>query len=125
MLRNNNQACISHGSVCTEPGTSQPPDRLCPCVAISCAACPVYKHEGICTECRTNSTKLFVRDPIRISRSYSYVTVRIARRYSYVTVRIARRYSYVTVRIATALMIKVMAADLRKCCSEDDLPTAP
>ena len=22
-------------------------------------------------------------------------------------------------------MIKVMAADLRKCCSEDDLPTAP
>ena len=24
-----------------------------------------------------------------------------------------------------ALMIKVMAADLRKCCSEDDLPTVP
>ena len=62
VLRNNNQACISHGSVCTEPGTSRSPDRLCPCVAISCAACPVYKHEGICTECRTNITKLFVLD---------------------------------------------------------------
>ena len=41
MLRNNNQACISHGSVCTEPGISRSSDQLCPCVAISCAACPV------------------------------------------------------------------------------------
>ena len=42
----------------TEPGTLRSPAPG----HISCAACPVYKHEGVCTECRTNSTKLFVRD---------------------------------------------------------------
>ena len=32
---------------------------------------------------------------------------------------------YVDVGLKKFHMVKVMAADLRKCCSEDNLPTAP